>query len=106
MGDPGAGAEFTTEREAVAQVARNAHGGLRFHDLWHSYATWLVSQGVPVNDVVSVMGHENASTTLNLYTHRSADRDDRVRRALADFPLTFDLDEGSGDDEDPSGEGS
>jgi hypothetical protein len=40
---------------------------------------------LPVNDVVSVMGHENASTTLDLYTHRSADRDDRVRRALADF---------------------
>jgi hypothetical protein len=43
---------------------------LRFHDLRHSYATWLISQGVPINDVVTVMGHEKAATTLNLYAHR------------------------------------
>ncbi|MET8910381.1 tyrosine-type recombinase/integrase [Micromonospora sp. NPDC004551] len=34
-----------------------APGGLRFHDLRHSYATELVSRGVPVNDVQAVMGH-------------------------------------------------
>src|SRR5262249_28167005 len=28
--------EFGTEREAVAEVARLGHGGLRFHDLRHS----------------------------------------------------------------------
>ncbi|MEV4413829.1 tyrosine-type recombinase/integrase [Catellatospora sp. NPDC049609] len=41
-------------------VARHAAGGLRFHDLRHSYATWLISSGVPVNDVQRVMGHEQA----------------------------------------------
>ena len=35
-------AEFTTHRDAVYHVARRAHGGLRFHDLRHSYSTWLV----------------------------------------------------------------
>jgi integrase len=35
---------------------------LRFHDLRHSYATWL--DGVPVNMVQRVMGHERSSTTL------------------------------------------
>src|SRR5262249_12527554 len=30
---------------------------LRFHDLRHSYATWLVSDGIPINDVAKVMGH-------------------------------------------------
>ncbi|HET9256646.1 MAG TPA: hypothetical protein VFO16_15800 [Pseudonocardiaceae bacterium] len=33
--------EFPTEREAVSHVARSCAGGLRFHDLRHSYATWL-----------------------------------------------------------------
>jgi hypothetical protein len=64
-------AEFTTERDAVRHVASKAAGGLRFHDLRHSYATWLVSRGLPVNDVQQVMGHEHASTTLELYTHQS-----------------------------------
>jgi integrase len=54
---------------------------LRFHDLRHSYATWLVDDGVPVNMVQRVLGHERAATTLNLYTRRS-DGEDRILRAL------------------------
>ncbi|RZU49204.1 site-specific recombinase XerD [Krasilnikovia cinnamomea] len=80
--------EFTTERDAIGHIARVAGNGLRFHDLRHSYATWLVSRGVPVNDVREVMGHEQASTTLNLYTHGSAGRTKRVLDAFADFLLT------------------
>jgi integrase len=62
-------AEFTTEREAVEHVALRAVGGLRFHDLRHSYASWLVTDGLPVNVVQRVIGHEQASFTLNRYTH-------------------------------------
>lgn len=75
-------AEFTTEREAVAQVAAKAAGGMRFHDLRHAYATWLVTDGVPINVVQRVMGHEQASTTLNRYTHTP---DDYAARVLAAF---------------------
>ena len=77
--------EYASQREAVAQVVKMAANGLRFHDLRHSYATWLISSGVPVNDVQKVMGHEQASTTLNRYTHGSDQRETRVRKALADF---------------------
>ena len=71
-----------TEREAVASIARHGTGGLRFHDLRHAYATWLVSDGVPINVVQRVMGHASASTTLNLYVHASRDHDDAVRAAI------------------------
>ncbi|MFE9956302.1 tyrosine-type recombinase/integrase [Micromonospora sp. NPDC005299] len=84
-------AEFTTEREAADCVAMKAAVGLRFHDLRHCYATWLVSGGVPVNVVQAVMGHEQASTTLNRYTHTPADFHESVRRVFgrpADDPLT------------------
>ena len=77
--------EFTTERDAVRQVATKAAGGLRFHDLRHCYATWLVSDGVPVNLVQYVMGHEQASTTLDRYTHAPSGHGDRVRAVFADF---------------------
>lgn len=80
--------EFTTSREAIEHIVRHGHGGLRFHDLRHSYATWLVSAGVPINDVSAVMGHEQTSTTLDRYTHPSQDRDQRVRSVFADFLLT------------------
>ncbi|HSV67099.1 MAG TPA: tyrosine-type recombinase/integrase [Mycobacteriales bacterium] len=98
--------EFTTERDAVEHVVRHAHGGLRFHDLRHSYATWLVSAGVPINDVSAVMGHEQTSTTLDRYTHPSQDRDRRVRSVFADFSLTPDTQPTSETDQEPDDEGS
>jgi len=47
-----------------------------------------VSKRVPINDVQAVMGHEQASTTLDLYTHASQGRDGRVLAAFADDLLT------------------
>jgi integrase len=97
--------DFATEREAVGHVAKTAHGGLRFHDLRHSYATWLISRGVPINDVVSAMGQEKATTTLNIYTHRSTGRDERIRAAFVEFSLSLIYNDRSEDDEDPSEKG-
>jgi integrase len=75
--------EFLTEREAVIHIAKSCTGGLRFHDLRHSYATWLVDDGVPINMVQRVMGHERSSTTLDLYTRRTDDHS-RILQALDD----------------------
>ena len=75
--------DFVTEREAVMHIAKSCAIGLRFHDLRHSYATWLIDDGVPVNMVQRVMGHERSSTTLDLYTRRTDDHD-RILRALDD----------------------
>jgi len=74
--------EFTTEREAAAHVAEHGAGGLRFHGLRHSYATWLVSDGVPINVVRRLLGHEQMSTTVNRYTHDARDYDDLRVRAV------------------------
>uniref|UniRef100_UPI002AD40EEC tyrosine-type recombinase/integrase n=1 Tax=Frankia sp. Cr1 TaxID=3073931 RepID=UPI002AD40EEC len=101
--------EFTTERDAIAHVARKASGGLRFHDLRHSYATWLISSGVPVNVVQGVLGHEQASTTLNRYTHKPKDYDNQLRAALsgsADFSLTSEPEPDPENEEDPPPAGS
>lgn len=80
--------EFAKAKEAIRHIARHAAGGVRFHDLRHSYATWLISDGVPINDVAAAMGHEQVSTTLNRYTHPSSDRRERVRAAFAEFLLS------------------
>ncbi len=100
--------EFTTERDAIAHVARKASSGLRFHDLRHSYATWLISSGVPVNVVQGVLGHEQASTTLDRYTHKPKDYDNQLRAALsgsADFSLTSEPEPDPENEEDPPPEG-
>jgi integrase len=36
-------------------IAKSCAGVLRFYDLRHAYATWLVDDGVPVNMVQRVM---------------------------------------------------
>ncbi|EEP72886.1 hypothetical protein MCAG_03213 [Micromonospora sp. ATCC 39149] len=76
---------------AVAHTAASAVGELRFHDLRHSYITWLATDGVPVNVVRRVVGHEKASTTPDRYTHTPDDYADRVRLTFADDSLTFRL---------------
>jgi integrase len=74
---------FRTGGQATRHVARSQAGGLRFHDLRHSYATWLVDDGVPPNMVQRVMGHERSATTLDLYTRRT-DNSERILDALND----------------------
>ena len=43
-------------RRSPPWMTNSAPTGLRFHDLRHSYATWLVVDGVPPNMVARVMG--------------------------------------------------
>ena len=40
-----------------------------WHNLRHSLASWLVSNGVDVKTVSSMLRHSNVKTTLGIYTH-------------------------------------
>lgn len=42
---------------------------IRFHDLRHSFATFLISKSIPPNAVSQILGHSKISTTLDIYTH-------------------------------------
>jgi integrase len=42
---------------------------LRFHDLRHSHATMLASQGANPRTIQERLGHGSVSTTLSIYTH-------------------------------------
>jgi integrase len=68
---------------AMNHVARSPTGGLRFRDLWHSYATWVVDDGAPVNIVRRVLGHERPSTTPDFYTRRIDDPGESCERSMA-----------------------
>ena len=50
------------------------HAGVRdlkFHGLRHSFATRLLSKGVDVKTVSSIIGHSKVQTTMDLYVHPS-----------------------------------
>lgn len=42
---------------------------IRFHDLRHSCASLLLSQGVPMKMIQDWLGHSDMSTTANIYSH-------------------------------------
>jgi integrase len=42
---------------------------IRFHDLRHSCATFLIASGVHPRTIMQVLGHSQISTTLNIYGH-------------------------------------
>ena len=43
--------------------------GVRFHDLRHTHASWLLAAGVPVHVVQARLGHGSISTTVDIYGH-------------------------------------
>ena len=54
---------------------------MRFHDLRHSCTTALMGLGVSPKVVAMILGHSNASLTLNVYSHVSAEmQEDAMRR--------------------------
>jgi len=42
---------------------------IRFHDLRHSYATFMLSNGINPKIVSTVLGHSTVSITLDIYSH-------------------------------------
>ena len=46
---------------------------IRFHDLRHTAGSLLLSNGQTIKQVQEFLGHEKASTTLDIYTHLSSE---------------------------------
>jgi len=53
-----------------------------FHDLRHFYASLLIGRGCNVKQVQTVLGHESAVMTLDLYGHWWPDEGDALRDAV------------------------
>ena len=47
----------------VAFRAAGVKGRVRIHDMRHTFASWLARDGVPMQDVQRVLGHESITTT-------------------------------------------
>ena len=46
---------------------------IRFHDLRHTFATHAMKGGVDAKTLAGILGHTNASFTLDTYTHVTTD---------------------------------
>lgn len=57
---------------------------ITIHDIRHSHATYLLSMGVPVQDVSRRLGHSEAATTLKIYTHSNLAQDKKITQLMED----------------------
>lgn len=55
---------------------------IRLHDFRHSHATFLIDNGVPINEVSRRLGHQSIVTTLNVYVHNNLNNEKRVLETL------------------------
>lgn len=58
---------------------------IRFHELRHSCASLLLSQGCALKDVQEWLGHSDIKMTANIYGHLDVDRKQGIARALSDL---------------------
>lgn len=56
-----------------AILKKAALPSIRFHDLRHTFATHALSSGVDARTLSGILGHTNASFTLDTYTHVTND---------------------------------
>lgn len=63
-------------------IAKSTLPKIRLHDLRHSVATNLLHNGVQVVDVQEWLGHANASTTLDVYSHAAKSSKDEIARKI------------------------
>lgn len=58
---------------------------IRFHDLRHTFATHALASGVDAKTLSGILGHTNASFTLDTYTHVTGDMQKRAAEIVGGF---------------------
>ena len=63
-------------------LKKNGLRHIRFHDLRHTCASLLMSQGYQLKDVQEWLGHSNISTTADIYGHLDDERKKNIARQM------------------------
>lgn len=58
---------------------------IRFHDLRHTFATHALTSGVDAKSLSGILGHTNASFTLDTYTHITTDMQKNAADIVGDI---------------------
>ena len=68
------GPSLCSQTPTLCAIVRNIGApATRFHDLRHTFATHALTSGVDAKTLSGILGHTNASFTLDTYTHVTSD---------------------------------
>ena len=56
-----------------------------FHDLRHTFATHALTSGVDAKTLSGILGHTNASFTLDTYTHMTTEMQKKASGIVGNF---------------------
>ena len=74
------GLYFLRQLQQAAETANAPK--IRLHDLRHSHASLLINNNVSIKAVSERLGHEDVTTTLNIYSHLYAQQDNNIAEML------------------------
>lgn len=66
----------------IVKGDNNIPDGARFHDLRHTHATILLSQDVNLKTIQERLGHESATTTIDVYSYVTSAMQQKAVNAL------------------------
>ena len=66
-------------------IKENDLPNIRFHDLRHTFATHALKNGVNAKTLSGILGHTNASFTLDTYTHVTVDMKKNASTVVGNF---------------------
>lgn len=76
----------STPYRRLKKILRDAEiPSVRFHDLRHTFATHALAKGVDPKTLSGILGHTNASFTLDTYTHVTGDMQKKASEIVGGF---------------------
>lgn len=72
----------TLSRYFSQALERAGLPSIRLHDARHTFATWLLEQGVSPKVVQTMLGHSSIAVTLDIYSHVSLDLEKQAAAKL------------------------
>lgn len=70
-------------KQALPQYAAPAEQTLRFHDLRHTYISFLIAEGIHPKAIQEQAGHASITTTMDRYGHLLPSAGEHVKTALS-----------------------
>lgn len=74
--------KYSLKRQLDTACKRAKVPQIRIHDLRHSHASYLLSNGINIVILSRRLGHEKVQTTLNIYCHICPSSEDRLNDVL------------------------